>query len=427
MSLLLRNVGWKTGAVAIEKGLRLVLIAVVARTLGKEAYGQFTYAAAVSLLAVQATDLGLGLWVAREIARSGRVDAGLVGQALTAKAVLAGVYALAMVAVAAAHTADPWVAWTVALAAVSALAVSGQEIACQVFRGLQKLEIEARVTSTWAAAQLGLTLAALLVWHGAARPAGLRGALVAVAGAGAVAALVGAGVAARLLLRVVVPVWGLTRAQAGVLARDVLPLGVAIVASLVYFKIDVPMLRWLTNDAEVGTYNAAYKLLEVGAVVPATLMAAAFPALSAALAERPADAVRLFRRVLVGLIALGSVVGGVLFLTPEWIVWLLYGDGYAASADVLRALAPSVLLTWINYLLTHMLVALGRVRAQAAIACVLVAVNVGLNLVWMPSYGGVGAALATLATEACLLAACIPLLATGLRARLTAVGGSRGP
>ena len=103
---------------------------------------------------------------------------------------------------------------------------------------------------------------------------------------------------------------------------------------------------------------------------------------------------------------------------PQLIVRLLYGAGYEQSIPMLRVLAPSVILTMVNYLETHMLVALGLVSAQAAFTLVLVCVNVGANWFLIPAYGGVGAAVATALTEVVLLSFCAPLVWRELRQRV---------
>ena len=107
-----------------------------------------------------------------------------------------------------------------------------------------------------------------------------------------------------------------------------------------------------------------------------------------------------------------------MLLLPELAIHTLYGDQFDGAVPVLRALAPSVVLTFVNFLETHMLVALGLVRAQMAFAAALIAVNVGANLLLMPRWGGVGAAMGTAVTEVVLLCFCAPLVHRTLRQRM---------
>lgn len=438
-----RNVGFKLLGTVVEKGLRLLLVVLATRALGAELWGQWTYALAWALLLVQITDLGLALFVAREVARAGPAPQ-LVGSVLRLKLMLATGYAVLMAVVAWLHIDEPVLAGALLVAAGVALTTSFVEAAQHVFRGVQDLRDEARVAALWALAQVSLGALALL-WAaggvtpllamvGAGDPAAQTAhatrvdALLAYGAALLVSAAVGLALAGRRVLQLVrayrptTP--GVGAFAGGVAAllprfrREVLPLGIAIVASLIYYKVDVPMIRALRGDVETGLYTAGYRVLENLAIVPATLMAAAFPALAETVSHAPQRAIRLHRTTLAVLGAAGVSACAVMMLVPELIVGLLYGEGFAGSARVLFALGPCALLTFINYLQTHMLVALGEVRAQMVISLSLIGVNVAANALLIPRFGGAGAAWATALTELGLLAACTPFVHRGLQRAL---------
>lgn len=427
-----RNLGWKAVGLLVEKSLRFVLVALISRALGPKMYGQYTYAVALALLFVQMTDMGLGLFLAREVAKSEAPPARLIGHVFTLKLALAGGYLLLVGALAWWHLADPVVregavfhprpgalGFTVALAGLSSLAVTTIEAIWQVFRGVQRMELEARSSSVFAGAQLvslGLLLLLLPTMPAVEADKGLV--MVAIAASQLVAALVGLGFTGVLLFGVVQPQFGWNRPMLNRFTREVLPLGVAIVASLIYFKIDVPMLRMLRGDEEVGLYNAAYKVLENLSIVPSVLLAATFPALSQTVDQDPHAAVKLHRTTLYVLIATGGAAVLGLWILPELLIGLLNGRDYLPAVPILQALAPSVLLTFVNYLETHMLIALGLVKAQMAFALALIAVNVAANWYFIPIWGGAGSALATLLTELVLLGFCAPLVHRALKARV---------
>ena len=251
-------------------------------------------------------------------------------------------------------------------------------------------------------------------WRAGPGEAGEAEALLWFCGAMAVAALVGVLYSARLLWPIARPRWGLSAAMFDRFKRDVLPLGIAIMASLIYYKIDVPMIRYLRGDVDTGLYTAAYKVLEYSALLPAILMAATFPALSEAIVDQRETARSLHNTALLWLCLAGGAATTMTWLLPDRIIWLLFGVEFAASGPVLAALAPCIVLTYINYLLTHMLVVLGRVRAQMFICLALIGLNTALNWLWIPRWGGVGAAYATAITELVLLACCAPLVFGGL-------------
>lgn len=429
-----KNLAFKVAGTVVEKALKLAMVPLIARTLGPRVFGQYGYALTVATLAVQMTDLGLGLFLTREIAREATPPPKLIGQVLTLKAMLAVGYVLVMAALVLWYLSNPdagkaivpqhhasALAFTLALVGLSTLATSAVEMVWQVFRGVQRLELEARSSSVFAGLQLIGVFTAVAVadalWPGGAD---LSLTMVAIAVGMAAAGLGGAAHAVWLMRKVVTPEYGWSRDAAARFTREALPLGVTIIASLVYFKIDILLLRSLRGDEETGWYSAAYKQLEYSAIIPAIVLAATFPAISRTVVENPQKAWLLHRRALLALGGVGVAAACVLGFFPQLIVRTLYGTGYEPSIEMLRVLAPSVILTMVNYLETHMLVALGLVSAQAAFTLVLVCVNVGANWFLIPAYGGVGAAVATALTEVVLLSFCAPLVWRELRTRVLA-------
>lgn len=438
---ILRNFGWKTLGTVVEKGLKLVIAPLIARTLGARVFGQYSYAITVAALAVQMTDLGLGLFMAREIARQDTPPAKLIGQILTLKGLLALGYIVVMGGLTWWHFIDPHagqgpvprhhasaLAFTIALCGLAGLATSTVEATWQVFRGVQRLELEARSSSFFAGVQLVLVfLAVTLANQQWPNGADLSLTMVVIGAGMAIAGMAGAAHALWLMQKVVTPEYGWSREGAGRFRREVLPLGVAIVASLVYFKIDVILLRSMRGDEENGWYSAAYKQLEYASIIPAMVLAATFPALSQTVVTAPHKAWKLHRNALLALAAVGAVGTLILATVPEFLIRLQFGAGYEPSAGMLRLLAPSVFLTLVNYLETHMLVALGLVGRQAAFTLVLVVVNVGANWLLIPRYGGQGAAVATAITELALLFFCAPMVWKEMRARMQRMPQASGP
>ncbi len=425
-----RNIGFKVLGTGVEKGLRLVLVFAAARLLGPEQWGRYTYAFALAMLLVQLTDMGLGLFLNREIARAGKTSAALIGEVLSFKAVLALGYIAAIGGLALVHFLDPdprehTVAAAILLCGGIALATSAIEAIVQVFRGIQRLELEARAHSVHAVAAVVVGGAGLIVIAGlhsfefAAWKGATDDEMLLYAAALLVASLSGLAYAWRLLGTVATVRFGLSRDLVVRFKNEVLPLGIAIVASMIYYRIDVPMIRHMlpeaTADLQTGLYTAGYKLLEHTALVPAILMAAAFPALSETVVSDNARARALHATTLRWLLLAGGAVCLVFAFGSELIVTLLYGSEFAGSAPILVALAPCVLLTFVNYLETHMLVAMGLVKAQMLISVALIGVNVGLNWWWIPMWGGKGAAWATAVTEVGLFIAVAPLVYRGLK------------
>ncbi|HEX3629036.1 MAG TPA: polysaccharide biosynthesis C-terminal domain-containing protein, partial [Candidatus Dormibacteraeota bacterium] len=84
---------------------------------------------------------------------------------------------------------------------------------------------------------------------------------------------------------------------------------------------------------------------------------------------------------------------------------LLGPDGHLdPSIPALQVLAPSVVLLFVNNAFIYTLTAIDRQADFTRLALVTLAVNVGLNLVLIPAYGLIGAAIASTLTELALFA-----------------------
>jgi len=191
------------------------------------------------------------------------------------------------------------------------------------------------------------------------------------------------------------PTWSTARRLLG----EAWPLLGASVAVAVYMKIDEVMLRHLAGPEAVGVYAAAVKLSELGYFVPTALAASVLPAL---LRVR-ADAAEYARRQqqyydLSAGLAYGFAVPCTL-LAP-WLVAWAYGERYAGAAPILAVHAWAAAFVFLGVARAQWLVNEGLTRFYLAATCAGAGVNVLLNLLLIPRWGGVGAAWATVAAQA---------------------------
>jgi O-antigen/teichoic acid export membrane protein len=194
--------------------------------------------------------------------------------------------------------------------------------------------------------------------------------------------------------------------EVGTIWKKALPLGLGLLLSLLAFRLDLPLLAQFRTKYEVGQYSAAYRLFEPVLMLPAAILAGWFPVLVRA-AREPAWFYQFSRRMIGGLVALGVVVALVLALLSTWLMAWLYGLDYSNSATLLALLAGAIPFMYANYGLTHALIALGREKLNTLFFGIALVLNLGLNLILIPEWGGEGAALTTILTEAVLCGLCL--------------------
>lgn len=398
----LRNLTLKTASLGVEKVSRLVVVVASARVLGQADFGRFVFASTVTALLAYGTDLGLGVWTTRELARR-RLDSDhVVRVGLALRGVACVPYAL-VVTLTAALTAGGQTREAILLLGLSALLAGFVDHFGAILRGHERFGDEAKLNAarallTSAGGLLGLALGRSLE--------GLCGGLAAASLASF------AHGAAMLLLRRSVALWPFT-GNLGLGRRafaESFPIWLAGLLSLLYFRVDTVFVKSFAGDSELGAYGAAYKLFEGSMVFPAIILAVMFPRLARSQDKRVRRG-RLEVRTTAALVIIGSAGAAVGFFGGAPLVRLVFGPGFESAVASLRILALGLPLLYANYGLTHFLIARDRARVTTLLALMMLAANVGLDVALIPSLLGRGAAWATVLSEVALSAACLAALA----------------
>lgn len=173
-------------------------------------------------------------------------------------------------------------------------------------------------------------------------------------------------------------------------------------ATTVYYKCDILLLQHLTRSAEeVGQYAAAYRFLDGIVLLAAPLGAIWFRELRLLAADSPEFKSRLTQ---MGLMLLGAALTilalGMVFKTR--ILHFTFGADYASAAELLPWLLAALIFVLPNTVLTQAAIAKNRERLYAVAAGIGALLNIGLNWMLIPQFGGLGAAWSTIATEGIL-------------------------
>ncbi len=187
--------------------------------------------------------------------------------------------------------------------------------------------------------------------------------------------------------------------------RDVAPVGVGVVLSALYFRVDVLLLQHWRGAEAVGAYSAVFRLIEALRLFPAAALAVALPELCRAESTRPM--IRLATRLGGGAV----VLAGAIWLAAGWLIPFCFGPAFADAVPAFRILLIAFPLMTLNYALTTQLVAWDRHRAYAALCAAALVLNVALNARLIPAQSIVGAAWTTVWTEVWLTLGCTIALA----------------
>jgi O-antigen/teichoic acid export membrane protein len=392
---------YKSLAPPLEKACRLLLFFVAAPLLGATAFGLYQYASTVTTLLTGFTELGLGMWTTRALARSGGATGPILAMGMRLRVAAVAPYALLVLLVALTQ-GEPEARRAMLILGVAALASSFIDYFGAIFRGREDFRHEAMMNALRAVLMTGSALVGLYTTRS------VRGLALGLAVGGAVTAVLS-----------LVLVMGrhrgassgapATRAGARAVLREALPLWLSGLLATLYFRSDVVLVRYFAGDAEVGAYAAAYRIFEGTMLLPAAIMAVAFPRLARA-GDARAGVTRLELRLVLSMLALGLVIGAALLLVDDQVVRRLLGATFERSAVSLRVLAWTIPVMFVSYATSHFVIARGRERAFVVVLGLLLVLNVTLNVALVPRLGGVGAAWSTLITELALILGSFVLL-----------------
>ncbi len=202
------------------------------------------------------------------------------------------------------------------------------------------------------------------------------------------------------------------------LVLSALPIALGFFCIQVLMRIDQVMLEWLRGDVELGLYSTGVKCCEALYVLPAILTTAVFPILSRAAREgRESDLLTICSRCFKVLALALSPLVLLMFLYPQEILSLLFGEAFSPGASALRILCWSAPLVAMGYIVMCAAVSSNRLHAMLNLSVWLAVSNTLLNLLLIPAGaplgGGNGAALATLLSLTGLLG--LAQLHVGLR------------
>jgi len=165
----------------------------------------------------------------------------------------------------------------------------------------------------------------------------------------------------------------------------------------IYFKINLIMLNFIRGNTEVGLYSAAYKFFEVFLFLPALLMGVLYPRF--AKYESKVTVNERASEVQTYLCILGLSIVMFIFIFAKPIIKYSFGDNYMGAVVLLKILILTLGLYFFNCILPTSLNSQGYERRTIVALIVGIALNIVMNVLFIPSLGAMGASIATLIAE----------------------------
>ena len=389
---ILRNTIFSFIARGIDVAVTFALAVILARYLGPEGMGHYTYVIAFVAIFVPLVDLGLDHILIREIARRRDTAKQYVGAALLLKLlILVVVLPLGMVV--------SWLVgdvtidnWAIFLCFVGTLIMREVPtvVGYAVFLAYERMEFRALVTLLFQIVKFAATFTVIL----------LGGKLVAIFGAALAAETLQGGLALYLVLR------KFTRPQLTFdfklwkyYVKESLPIGAAFAFTNLYYQVDILVLKYFRTAEEIGWFGVPFRVVTTIFSVLIPMIWVLLPHLTRVAKE---SIFRLHEDGQGYLKAIAVITAGIalyLGLEARDLVVSFFGPAFDPSAVVLVIISPVIVFHALSYFFDLTLTAVGRQKLIVIGAGSIFLVKLIADLIFVPTYGTLGASLGTVAAD----------------------------
>lgn len=174
--------------------------------------------------------------------------------------------------------------------------------------------------------------------------------------------------------------------------------GVAAFLETALEWIDVLVVAAFRSPAEAGVYALCTRIVRAGLVVETAVRVAVAPRIATLLGKGDVGAASVLFTAMTRVVILASWPLFLVLIVFAPTVLGVFGEGFASGGPALVILSVAMMLRLATGIVQSLLLMGGRSHYQMGNKMAAVVVNLGLNLLLVPAYGIVGAAVAWAAT-----------------------------
>jgi O-antigen/teichoic acid export membrane protein len=159
------------------------------------------------------------------------------------------------------------------------------------------------------------------------------------------------------------------------------------------YKVDILLLQKLSTLDQVGYYSLGVAISDKLWQLPTAMGVVVLSRTANASDETSLNqSISSLLRVSFVVVFVAAVI---LWLIIPYFLPLIFGEKFIPSIDVVRAMLPGIVIFVLPRILNSRFAGIGQPKILIAIFFPALLVNILLNLLWIPKYGGIGAAWAS--------------------------------
>ncbi|MBN2247174.1 MAG: flippase [Coriobacteriia bacterium] len=364
------------------RALGVVVYVVIARALGVEGFGVFSFAMGTALLASVVIDMGQNPHLGRTVSRGGADESHVFARVTVNKLLSGTVIVMAVFAGMTLFDLPETTVYATVLMIVWGMVLTVLDGMRALLRALGRMGADSLINALESTGRLVAVL--ISAWLGA----GVVGFTVAfVAEITVAVVLVTALISRSVRLLPTAAEWAANAS----FAKEAVGLGLVNIASSGFYRLDQVFVLPLAGEAASGLYGAAARVVFTATVVSTLITQAAYPALVRASSDDAAFRAEM-RRALALAVGAAALISVSIMVLAEPILSLLYGPEYLEAAVVMRVLSGVILFNAVTAVSMHSASAQHRERLVLPRILTLTILTVIANVLLIPRYGALACA-----------------------------------
>lgn len=190
--------------------------------------------------------------------------------------------------------------------------------------------------------------------------------------------------------------WKFDKKIAFFLLKDSYPLIIGGVINSIYMKVDQVMIKEMLDNTQVGYYAAAVKLSEVWFIIGVIICNSLFPAIINAKKISEEFYYQRIYKLFLFLVVLAYSLSIIVYFLSDYIILVLYGKEFIEASSVLSIHIFSAIFVYLGVSSGRWLITENKANLDLYRNIFAMIINIVLNILFIKKFGIVGVAYASL-------------------------------
>jgi O-antigen/teichoic acid export membrane protein len=386
---IIKNTFWLGFGEITSRLLKVAIIFYAIKILGSEQWGAFSYAISLGALFMIFSDVGISSLLTREISKQKEDQDKYIATSTIIKITISILSFLLMIFIAPLFATENLSREIIFLVATILVFDGFREYLFALNRGKEKMENEVSIKIITSLLLIFFTYFFLL------QKSDVRSLALGYA----IGSFLGFAYAFILFRKYFKNIWqNFSSKIVRPILADAWPFAFFAILGAIMMNTDSVMIGLIKNESEVGFYATSQRIVFFLYILPNLISISLLPSLSKKLEEQEelknivSSSIKFINMLLIPAIL-------IVFLSGTQIVEFLFGSEYAPTGSILKISTFSLIFIFPAMIMNSVIFMFNKHKHIIRITIIGAILNILINLLLIPKYGGIGASLATLFSQ----------------------------